>query len=87
MKMKRTKSPYPHYYNAYGGHLAFPPADCPCLNYAFKDRESGVVWLDICFCAHNKCNKAPCERRKHYSDEWHAESERLSQIRKQMRGG
>ncbi len=81
--MKRTRRPYPHYYQNWGGHLAFPPDDCPCLQFAFTDRQSGITWLDICFCSHNKCKIAPCKRRKEYSEEWKTENARLSQIYKE----
>lgn len=87
MEMRRTRSPYPNYYQHWGGHLPFPPDDCPCLSFSFVDRESGIRWLDLGICASNKCHRAPCRRRRSYTtDECLREAKRLSIVRAEMRG-
>lgn len=79
--MIRTKisSRYPEYYQHWGGHLPFPPCDCECFDQSFVDRESGIRWIDLCFCA-TRCHSI-CQRRKEYSAndnrEWKTEFIRL----------
>lgn len=76
---------YPKYYHHWGGHLPFPPKDCPCSKYSFI--REGIRWLDIAFCSMNKCGQAPCKRRKSYTkDEWESESRRLENMRRETRG-
>lgn len=87
MQMKRTKSPYPNFYQHWGGHLPFPPEDCPCSQYSFIDSTSGMRWLDIGICCGNKCHCYPCRRLKTYmADECQTELKRLDGIRREMRG-
>lgn len=87
IQMKRTKNPYPHFYHQWPGHLPFPPEDCEYAQYIFTDPCSGMRWLDIAFCAMNKCGRSPCQRRKEYTiEEWGRESKRLSAIWAEMSG-
>lgn len=83
--MKRTKSAYPEYYQAWGGCMAFPPHDCVRHDKVFGTKE-GIPWIcnAICLAA---CGDHPCERRKQYkaTNEWQNEAERLSAIRKAAR--
>lgn len=82
---KNGKVTYPQYYQHWGGHLPFPPQDCPCKEHIFT--RDGIHWLDIAFCSINKCGKAPCPRRKEYGpDEYNSERKRLSEIQNSQRG-
>lgn len=74
---------YPESYHHWGGHLPFPPKDCPCSEYIFM--QDGIRWLDISFCTMNKCGQAPCKRRKAYTqDEWKNEYNRREQMRQKI---
>lgn len=88
--MMRTKSPYPHFYPNWGGHLPFPQEDCPHFDRSFVDEKSGMRWLDIGFCNGKDAKKqgCPCARLRAYKkDECMQEIERLTAIRKeQLRG-
>ena len=46
----------------FGGHLPYPPADCPFKHNFFI--HCGVVWIDASIC--HVCEKMPCERRKEW---------------------
>lgn len=87
--MIRTKraDKYPKYYQHWGGHLPFPPADCENFDRSFIDQESGIRWIDICFCT-TMCRKI-CHRRKEYSannnQEWKDELFRLRQYEAENR--
>lgn len=92
--MKRTKdadrSPYPEMYQPWGGHIPFPPRDCPCRERSFVDKSSGMRWIHNYFCRSNKCKRSPCPRYKQYkaggNAEWRNESQRLTEVARRLRG-
>jgi hypothetical protein len=87
MTFKRMRSPYPEFYQPYGGHMPFPPADCEQLVRSFVAEASGIRWIDNNFCSEAYCPRARrCERRIAYRKddhaEWHKEAARLAEVRK-----